>query len=135
MRVTDVMIVRKVAVVCGYGDVGKGYAAALKQAGAQVIMTKIDPICALQALMEGILVQTIEDVASEAGIFMTTTGNKDTMHRIFHHRQGTPYSLYKFYRTVGLFGQQVWLPFSTFQKDFLSNMHKSHTFVIGSDTR
>ncbi|KAL6343227.1 hypothetical protein AAG906_021138 [Vitis piasezkii] len=77
MRATDVMIAGKVAVVCGYGDVGKGCAAALKQAGARVIVTEIDPICALQALMEGIPVQTIEDVVSEADIFVTTTGNKD----------------------------------------------------------
>ena len=77
MRATDVMIAGKVAVVCGYGDVGKGCAAALKQAGARVIVTEIDPICALQALMEGIPVQTLEDVVSEADIFVTTTGNKD----------------------------------------------------------
>ncbi|GMN62834.1 hypothetical protein TIFTF001_031909 [Ficus carica] len=77
MRATDVMIAGKVAVVCGYGDVGKGCAAALKQAGARVIVTEIDPICALQALMEGIPVLTLEDVLSEADIFVTTTGNKD----------------------------------------------------------
>ncbi|XP_074569774.1 adenosylhomocysteinase-like [Curcuma longa] len=77
MRATDVMIAGKVAVVCGYGDVGKGCAAALKQAGAQVIVTEIDPICALQALMEGIPVLTLEDALSEADIFVTTTGNKD----------------------------------------------------------
>lgn len=77
MRATDVMIAGKVAVVCGYGDVGKGCAAALKQAGARVIVTEIDPICALQALMEGIPVLTLENVVSEADIFVTTTGNKD----------------------------------------------------------
>ncbi|VAH37369.1 unnamed protein product [Triticum turgidum subsp. durum] len=77
MRATDVMIAGKVAVVCGYGDVGKGCAAALKQAGARVIVTEIDPICALQALMEGIQILTLEDVVSEADIFVTTTGNKD----------------------------------------------------------
>lgn len=77
MRATDVMIAGKVAVVCGYGDVGKGCAAALKQAGARVIVTEIDPICALQALMEGLLVLTLEDVVSDADIFVTTTGNKD----------------------------------------------------------
>ncbi|THU46116.1 hypothetical protein C4D60_Mb09t01550 [Musa balbisiana] len=77
MRATDVMIAGKVAVVCGYGDVGKGCAAALKQAGARVIVTEIDPICALQALMEGLPVLTLEDVVSEADIFVTTTGNKD----------------------------------------------------------
>ncbi|XP_027167275.1 adenosylhomocysteinase [Coffea eugenioides] len=77
MRATDVMIAGKVAVVCGYGDVGKGCAAALKSAGARVIVTEIDPICALQALMEGIPVLTLEDVVSKADIFVTTTGNKD----------------------------------------------------------
>ena len=71
------MIAGKVAVVAGYGDVGKGCAAALKQAGARVIVTEIDPICALQALMEGLQVLTLEDVVSEADIFVTTTGNKD----------------------------------------------------------
>ncbi|XP_078432726.1 adenosylhomocysteinase [Wolffia australiana] len=77
MRATDVMIAGKVGVVCGYGDVGKGCAAALKQAGCRVIITEIDPICALQALMEGIPVQTLDDVVGEADIFVTTTGNKD----------------------------------------------------------
>ncbi|XP_058108984.1 adenosylhomocysteinase-like [Magnolia sinica] len=72
-----VMIADKVAVVCGYGDVGKGYAATLKQAGAYVIVIEIDPICAIQALMEGIPVMTLKDVVSEADIFVTTTGNKD----------------------------------------------------------
>lgn len=74
MRATDVMIAGKVGVVCGYGDVGKGCAAALKQAGARVIVTEIDPICALQATMEGLQVLTLEDVVSEADIFVTTTG-------------------------------------------------------------
>nr|P50249.1 RecName: Full=Adenosylhomocysteinase; Short=AdoHcyase; AltName: Full=S-adenosyl-L-homocysteine hydrolase [Phalaenopsis sp.]CAA56278.1 S-adenosylhomocysteine hydrolase [Phalaenopsis hybrid cultivar] len=77
MRATDVMIAGKVAVVCGYGDVGLGCAAALKTAGARVIVTEIDPICALQALMEGLPVLRLEDVVSEADIFVTTTGNKD----------------------------------------------------------
>nr|GMD67745.1 S-adenosylhomocysteine hydrolase [Ipomoea batatas] len=79
MRATDVMIAGKVAVICGYGDVGKGCAAALKQAGARVIVTEIDPICALQALMEGLQVLTLQDVVSEADIFVTTTGNKDVI--------------------------------------------------------
>ncbi|KAM1646712.1 hypothetical protein ACFX1R_009266 [Malus domestica] len=77
MRATDVMIAGKVSVVCGYGDVGKGCAAALKQAGSRVVVTEIDPICALQALMEGLQVLPLEDVVSEADIFVTTTGNKD----------------------------------------------------------
>ncbi|KNA25170.1 hypothetical protein SOVF_008950 [Spinacia oleracea] len=77
MRATDVMIAGKVGVVCGYGDVGKGCALALKAAGARVIVTEIDPICALQALMEGFQILPLSDVVSEADIFVTTTGNKD----------------------------------------------------------
>ena len=76
-RATDVMLAGKVAVVCGYGDVGKGCAASLKTAGARVIVTEIDPICALQAAMEGYEVNTLEDVAPAGDIFVTTTGNKD----------------------------------------------------------
>ncbi|KAH9331174.1 hypothetical protein KI387_003282, partial [Taxus chinensis] len=70
-------IARKVVVVCGYGDVGKGCVAAMKAVGTRVIVTKIDPICALQALMEGLLVLTLEDVLETTDIFVTTTGNKD----------------------------------------------------------
>jgi adenosylhomocysteinase len=76
-RATDVMIAGKVAVVCGYGDVGKGCAAALKGMGAQVIVTEIDPICALQAAMEGYRVMTIEDTLGVGNIYVTTTGNRD----------------------------------------------------------
>ncbi|MEX0324875.1 MAG: adenosylhomocysteinase [Puniceicoccaceae bacterium] len=76
-RATDVMISGKVAVVCGYGDVGKGCAAALKGMGAQVVVTEIDPICALQAAMEGYRVLTIEDTLGWGNIYVTTTGNKD----------------------------------------------------------
>ena len=78
-RGTDVMLAGKVAVVCGYGDVGKGSAASLRQGGARVIVTEIDPICALQAAMEGYEVLTIEDVAQSADIFVTATGNKDVI--------------------------------------------------------
>jgi adenosylhomocysteinase len=78
-RGTDVMLAGKVAVVCGYGDVGKGSAASLRQGGARVIVTEIDPICALQAAMEGYQVQTLDDVAGEADIFVTATGNKDVI--------------------------------------------------------
>jgi adenosylhomocysteinase len=77
MRASDVMLAGKVAVVCGYGDVGKGSAQSLKGQGARVIITEIDPICALQAAMEGYQVTTVEDVVSYADIFITTTGNKD----------------------------------------------------------
>jgi len=77
MRATDVMIAGKTAVVCGYGDVGKGCAQALKAAGARTIVTEIDPICALQAAMEGFQVTTLDDVVSTADIFITATGNKD----------------------------------------------------------
>lgn len=76
-RATDVMISGKVAVVCGYGDVGKGCAAALKASGAQVVVTEVDPICALQAAMEGFRVLTIEDTLGWGNIYVTTTGNKD----------------------------------------------------------
>lgn len=76
-RATDVMIAGKVAIVCGYGDVGKGCAQSLKGLGATVMVTEIDPICALQAAMEGFRVTTMEDAASIGDIFVTTTGNKD----------------------------------------------------------
>jgi adenosylhomocysteinase len=78
-RGTDVMLSGKVAVVLGYGDVGKGSAASLKNGGARVIVTEVDPICALQAAMEGYEVQTMEDVADKADIFVTATGNKDVL--------------------------------------------------------
>src|SRR5690606_23124759 len=76
-RALDVMLAGKVAVVCGYGDVGKGSAASLRAYGARVIVTEIDPICALQAAMEGYEVTTIEDTLGRADIYVTTTGNKD----------------------------------------------------------
>ena len=82
-RATDVMISGKVTVVCGYGDVGKGCAQALRAQGAQVIVTEIDPICALQAAMEGFRVLTVEDTLGWADIYVTTTGNKDII-RIDH---------------------------------------------------
>ena len=75
MRATDVMLAGKVAVVCGYGDVGKGCCQSLRGQGARVIVTEIDPICALQALMEGYEVKTLEDVVASADIFVTATGN------------------------------------------------------------
>jgi adenosylhomocysteinase len=82
-RATDVMISGKVAVVCGYGDVGKGCAQSLRGQGAQVVVTEIDPICALQAAMEGFRVLTMEDTLGWADIYVTTTGNKDII-RIEH---------------------------------------------------
>ena len=78
-RAMDVMISGKVAVVCGYGDVGKGSAQSLRGQGARVIVTEIDPICALQAAMEGYEVTTIEDTLGRADIYITTTGNKDIL--------------------------------------------------------
>jgi adenosylhomocysteinase len=78
-RGTDVMMAGKVAVVCGYGDVGKGSAASLKGAGARVKVTEVDPICALQAAMDGFEVVTLEDAAPGADIVITTTGNKDVI--------------------------------------------------------
>jgi adenosylhomocysteinase len=76
-RATDVMLAGKVVVVCGYGDVGKGCATSMRTYGARVIVTEIDPICALQAAMEGYEVKPVEDVLHEANIYVTTTGNKD----------------------------------------------------------
>jgi adenosylhomocysteinase len=78
-RGTDVMLSGKIAVVCGYGDVGKGSAASLRNGGARVVVTEVDPICALQAAMEGYEVLTMEDMAPKADIFVTATGNKDVI--------------------------------------------------------
>ena len=78
-RGTDVMMAGKVAMVAGYGDVGKGSAASLRQAGCRVLVSEIDPICALQAAMEGYEVTTMEDAAPRADIFVTATGNKDVI--------------------------------------------------------
>jgi adenosylhomocysteinase len=78
-RATDLMVAGKVAVVCGYGDVGKGSAHSLRGFGARVIVTEIDPINALQAAMEGFQVATVEDVVEDADIFITTTGNRDVI--------------------------------------------------------
>ncbi len=78
-RGTDVMIAGKIALVCGFGDVGKGSAESLRSAGARVMVTEIDPICALQAVMEGYDVVTMEDAAPMADIFVTATGNKDVI--------------------------------------------------------
>ena len=76
-RATDVMIAGKVVVVCGYGDVGKGSARSMRSYGARVIVTEIDPICALQAAMEGFEVKTVEETLAEGNIFVTATGNRD----------------------------------------------------------
>ncbi len=78
-RATDVMLAGKVAVVCGYGDVGKGCAQSLRGQGARVVITEIDPICALQAAMEGYQVTTLEDVVDTADLFITATGNKNVI--------------------------------------------------------
>tara|TARA_B100000029_G_scaffold382137_1_gene377369 strand:- start:1018 stop:2310 length:1293 start_codon:yes stop_codon:yes gene_type:complete len=85
-RATDVMLAGKVAVVCGYGDVGKGSAESLRSQGARVIVTEIDPICALQASMSGYEVSTVDEVVQEADIFITATGNKDVI-SIDHMRE------------------------------------------------
>ncbi|WP_172298545.1 adenosylhomocysteinase [Pseudoruegeria sp. HB172150] len=85
-RATDTMMAGKVALVCGYGDVGKGSAASLRGAGARVKVTEVDPICALQAAMDGFEVTTLEDEVASADIFITTTGNKDVI-RIEHMRE------------------------------------------------
>jgi adenosylhomocysteinase len=78
-RATDVMIAGKICVICGYGDVGKGCAQSLRGQGARVLITEIDPICALQAAMEGFEVTTMEEAAARADIFITATGNKDVI--------------------------------------------------------
>ncbi len=78
-RATDVMIAGKVVVVCGYGDVGKGCAASMRSYGARVIVTEIDPICALQAAMEGFEVKSVENALAEGNIFVTCTGNRDVI--------------------------------------------------------
>jgi adenosylhomocysteinase len=78
-RGTDVMMAGKIAVVCGYGDVGKGSAASLRGSGARVIVTEVDPICALQASMDGFAVQTLQDTLGTADIYVTATGNKDVI--------------------------------------------------------
>jgi adenosylhomocysteinase len=78
-RATDVMLAGKVVVVCGYGDVGKGSARSMRAYGARVIVTEIDPICALQAAMEGFEITTVEDALPEGNIYVTTTGNKDVI--------------------------------------------------------
>lgn len=85
-RATDTMMAGKTAVVCGYGDVGKGSSASLRGAGARVKVTEVDPICALQAAMDGFEVVVLEDVVSDTDIFITTTGNKDVI-RIEHMRE------------------------------------------------
>ncbi|MGK2742005.1 adenosylhomocysteinase [Tepidicaulis sp. LMO-SS28] len=85
-RATDVMIAGKIAVVCGYGDVGKGSAESLRSQGARVVVTEIDPICALQAAMEGYEVSTMDEVAPLGDIFITCTGNKDII-TVDHMRQ------------------------------------------------
>jgi adenosylhomocysteinase len=78
-RATDVMLSGKMCVVLGYGDVGKGCAQALANAGARVVVTEIDPICALQACMEGFSVERLEDVVAKADVFITATGNRDVI--------------------------------------------------------
>ncbi len=85
-RATDVMVAGKVAVICGYGDVGKGCAASLRGQGARVMITEIDPICALQAAMEGHEVVTMDDIAASGDIFVTATGNADVI-TLDHMRQ------------------------------------------------
>ncbi|MDD4001708.1 MAG: adenosylhomocysteinase, partial [Bacteroidales bacterium] len=78
-RATDVMIAGKVCVVCGYGDVGKGCAHSMRSYGSRVIVTEIDPICALQAAMEGFEVTTLQEALKEGNIYVTTTGNRDVI--------------------------------------------------------
>ena len=83
-RATDVMVAGKVVVVCGYGDVGKGCAQSMRGFGARVIVTEVDPICALQAAMEGFQVTTVEETLGEADIYVTATGNRDNHYHRAH---------------------------------------------------
>ena len=85
MRATDVMISGKEVVICGYGDVGKGCASSMRACGARVIVTEVDPICALQACMEGFAVRTLESVVTHADIFVTATGNRNII--MAHHME------------------------------------------------
>ena len=89
-RATDVLIGGKVAVVCGYGDVGKGCAESLAGQGARVVVTEVDPICALQAAMEGFQVTTLEDILPQADIIITTTGQQGHHHRRAHGGHEAP---------------------------------------------
>ena len=89
-RATDVLIGGKVAVVCGYGDVGKGCAESLRGQGARVVITEIDPICALQAAMDGYQVVTLDDVVETADIFVTATGNRDVITAAAHGADEAP---------------------------------------------
>ena len=82
-RATDVMLAGKVVCVCGYGDVGKGCVQSMRGMGARILVTEVDPICALQAAMEGLEVTTLENALSEANIYVTTTGNRDII-RVEH---------------------------------------------------
>jgi adenosylhomocysteinase len=91
-RATDVMMAGKVAMVCGFGDVGKGSAESLRQAGCRVMVSEVDPICALQAAMEGYEVVTMEDAVPRADIFVTTTGNKDII-TVDHMRDMKDYAI------------------------------------------
>src|SRR5260370_19894596 len=85
-RATDVMLAGKTAVVCGFGDVGKGSAASLRSQGARVMVTEVDPICALQAAMEGYQVTTMDEAAAAGDIFVTATGCTDVI-TLYHMRQ------------------------------------------------
>ncbi|MEN0041812.1 MAG: adenosylhomocysteinase, partial [Pseudomonadota bacterium] len=102
-RATDTMMAGKTAVVCGYGDVGKGSAASLRGAGARVKVTEIDPICALQAAMDGYEVTTLEDTVKDADIFITTTGNKD----IIRHEHMTEMKDMAIVGNIGHFDNEI----------------------------
>ena len=114
-RATDVMVAGKVVVVCGYGDVGKGSAFSMRGFGARVIVTEIDPICALQAAMEGFEVKTLEDVVTEGDIFVTTTGNKDII-RYEHMEKMKDQAIVC---NIGHFDNEI-------QVDSLSNLKKTN---------
>lgn len=117
-RATDVMISGKTAVVCGYGDVGKGSAQALKSQGAKVIVTEVDPICALQASMEGFQVLTIEETLGTADIYVTATGNRDVI--TFEHMMEMKDQA--IVCNIGHFDNEI-------QVDFLENSSATHVNI------
>lgn len=126
-RATDIMVAGKVVVVCGYGDVGKGCADAMRGLGARVIVTEIDPICALQAAMEGYEVTTMEDVANRGDIFVTTTGCCDVI-------RGEHLDVMKneaIVCNIGHFDSEIQIAYLNGRKDIKKVAVKSHSDVGG----
>ncbi|MDA0747574.1 MAG: adenosylhomocysteinase [bacterium] len=130
-RATDVMIAGKVVCVCGYGDVGKGCAQSMRGFGARVLVTEVDPICALQAAMEGFEVTTIEEAVTEANIFVTTTGNLDVV-RIEHMENMLDQAIVC---NIGHFDNEIQMDkletFSGIQKETIKPQVDKYTFPHG----